>query len=69
MENAQLVVSPLEAKDKPEYFQILESLISDRLPQIELTDLLVEVDHWTGFSSAFEHAGGSRSRSRDLLRH
>jgi hypothetical protein len=36
----------------------LEKAISRRLPQVELSELLMEVDRWTGFSRCFEHAGG-----------
>lgn len=47
----------------------LEALIDERLPRVELSELLIEVDCWTGFSRCFEHAGGSESRSPNLLHH
>jgi TnpA family transposase len=43
--------------------------IAARLPKVELTDLLVEVDSWTRFSRLFTHAGGSEPRTPDLRVH
>lgn len=43
--------------------------ISKRLPKIELTDLLVEVEGWTRFSRLFTHAGGAEPRTPDLRVH
>ena len=40
-----------------------------RLPRIELADLLIEVDRWTGFTKHFTHAGGAKPRNPDLTRH
>ena len=39
----------------------------DHLPRVDLADLLVEVDGWTGFTRHFEHAGGREPRTKDLL--
>jgi TnpA family transposase len=69
MEGGSLVVSPLEAEDKPESAAELERLIDDRLPLVELSELLIEVDGWTRFSDDFEHAGGTEPRGRELRSH
>ena len=69
MEDGNLIVTPLEAEDRPESAVTLERLIDERLPQVELSELLVEVDGWTGFSGCFEHASGREPRSPDLTRH
>jgi hypothetical protein len=50
------VVSPLEAEERPESTTELERLIDERLPLVELSELLIEVDGWTHFSDDFEHA-------------
>ena len=65
----RLVVSPLEAEQKPESTVELERLIDERLPLVELSELLIEVDGWTRFSDDFEHAGGTEPRSRELRSH
>jgi len=64
-----LVVSPLEAEQTPESTAELERLIDERLPYVELSELLIEVDGWTRFSDDFEHAGGTEPRSRELWGH
>jgi TnpA family transposase len=69
MEDGDLIVTQLEAEDRPESVVTLERLIDERLPQVELSELLVEVDGWTGFSDCFEHASGREPRSPDLTRH
>ena len=69
MEGDNLVVSPLEAEEKPESTVELAQLIDERLPLVELTELLIEVDGWTRFSDDFEHAGGTEPRSREVRNH
>ncbi|QIN85414.1 Tn3 family transposase (plasmid) [Rubrobacter tropicus] len=53
----------------PESVEDLGREIAGRLPKVELTDLLVDVDRWCGFSRFFTHAGGSEPRSADLRVH
>jgi TnpA family transposase len=67
--NGELVVSALSAEDIPESSKRLQQLVTERLPRIDLTDLLIEVDSWTHFSQHFDHAGGNEPRSTDLLTH
>ena len=47
----------------------LNDLVAERLPRVELAEVLIEVDSWTGFTQFFRHAGGARSRNPDLVRH
>jgi hypothetical protein len=69
IEDESLVVGPLNAEDKPDSLVTLEALINARLPLVELPDLLMEVDGWTGFSRHFEHASGAEPRAPELLVH
>jgi len=69
IENDKLVLSPLEAEPLPESSKKLRKLITERLPRLDLTELLIEVDGWTRFTDCFKHAGGSQPRTRDLLVH
>lgn len=50
-EEGELVVTRLKAEELPESVRQLRQLIDQRLPAVELTDVLVEVDAWIGFSS------------------
>ena len=69
MEDGDLIVTPLEAEERPESVVALEQRIDERLPHVELSELLVEVDRWTGFSGCFEHAGVVEPRRPELRRH
>ena len=69
IENGELIVPMDEAEDLPESVKALEAQLSRRVPQVDLTDLLLEVDQWTGFSHHFTHAGGGQPRTDDLLLH
>ena len=59
----------LHAEDKPHSLVALEALINARLPLVELPDLLMEVDGWTGFSGHLEHADGAEPWAPELLVH
>jgi len=63
-----IVVSPLEADERPKSAIELEQLINQRLPRVELSELLIEVDNWTQFSQQLENASGSEPHSSNFLR-
>jgi TnpA family transposase len=58
MEKGRVVVSPLEAEERPARVEHLEDDITAQLPLIDLPDLLIEVDQWTGFSRHLRHLNG-----------
>lgn len=49
-EEGELIVTPLKAEELADSVKMLRTIIDRGLPQVELTDVLVEVDTWTGFS-------------------
>jgi TnpA family transposase len=69
IEEGELIVSPLEAEERPASAVALEQRLDQWLPHVDLSELLIEVDRWTRFSQHFTHAGGSAPRSPDFLRH
>ena len=69
VEQDRLVLQPLEADETTSEVKLLSRQISQRLPEIDITDLLIEVDSWTGFSDAFEHLHTPNRRTSDLLMH
>ena len=66
-ENGELSGPGDEAADLPESVQALEEQLSHHSPQVDLTELLLAVDPWTGFSHPFTPASGSQPRTQDLL--
>jgi TnpA family transposase len=67
IEDDELVLSPLDADPRPASADVLEDLITARLPQVELSELLIEVDAWTHFSDHFAHAAGAETVRPTLL--
>ena len=68
-EKGVLVLSPIEAEERSPQLKQLANAISARLPQLDITDLLIEVDSWTQFSDALKHLNGSPRRESNLLLH
>ena len=62
------MLSPASMEELPEVVQ-LNDLVAERLPRVELAEVLIEVDSWPGFTQLFRHAGGARSRNPDLVRY
>ena len=69
MENGKLVVTKLPGEEITPSSEALKEVVAGRLPELELTDLLIEVDGWTRFSRYFEHPSGNEPRSPDALHH
>lgn len=63
LEDGELVLTALQAEELPASLQTLDEQIRARMPAVELTDILVEVDGWTGFSGLLREAsaGGSEA--------
>lgn len=62
-----LRISPQETV-VPESAQALIDLTSGMLPRIKITELLMDVDDWTGFTSHFVHLkSGEQAKDRTLL--
>jgi hypothetical protein len=63
IEDNLIVLSPLEADPRPASAEALAAHITERLPRVALSELLMEVDTWTHFSRHLLHAAdGERPR-------
>jgi TnpA family transposase len=67
IEDDRLVLSPLEANPRPASADALAERIAERLPRVELSELLMEVDTWTHFSRHFVHAADADGLRLALL--
>lgn len=59
LDSSGLVISPLKAITPP-IVEDMRRQAYDRLPRVKITDLLLEVDSWTGFSECFTHRRSGR---------
>jgi TnpA family transposase len=55
MEDGVLIISKQRTKVPKAKVEAAKWLILDRMPQIDITDLLAEVNTWTGFAQWFTH--------------
>ena len=61
-----LKIAPLEAQE-PDEALLLNRQVYGMLPCIKITDLLVEIDEWTGFTRHFTHQkSGTAAKDREL---
>lgn len=61
-----LVISPLEALPVPESLLTLQTQVDARLPDIDLSELLLEVHAFTGFAHEFDHVSESSTKLSDF---
>jgi hypothetical protein len=69
IEKDEIVLSPLEADPRPTSAEVLAARITERLPRVELSEVLMEVDTWTRFSRHFVHAADATVLRPALLPH
>lgn len=65
-EGEPLIVSRLKAVAPDDRLSAVEEMLAERLPKIELPDLLIAVDGWTRFSQELVHVAGSEKRPPEL---
>ncbi|VUJ29377.1 transposase [Klebsiella pneumoniae] len=61
-----MTISPLASLDEPDSLKRLSKMISDLLPPVDLTELLLEINAHTGFADEFFHASEASARVDDL---
>jgi len=67
IENGTLIVPGLAAAGKPPGIKALRENVSARLPHLDITSLLIEIDGYVGFSRHFRHPSGNKPKSDDHL--
>ena len=61
-----LTISPLEKLEEPTSLRRLRDAVQARLPRVDLSDVILEVQTWTGFAGAFTHISEGNARVDDL---
>jgi hypothetical protein len=62
----ELILNPLEKNEEPESLIVLRKAIADRMPQVDLTEILIEITAGTGLADAFTHVSEQTARAIDL---
>lgn len=62
----RLVVTGLDKLDEPPSLIALQQEIEERVPRVELPEVMLEIHKLTGFANEFTHISESRSRVDDL---
>ncbi|MFN8188824.1 MAG: Tn3 family transposase [Nocardioidaceae bacterium] len=61
-----VTLTPLDKLDEPDSLIDLRRDVTVRLPRVDLTEILLEVQAWTGFASEFRHISEGDARVADL---
>jgi TnpA family transposase len=62
----RLIVTGLDKVDEPASLVELRGLVDALLPRVDLPELLLEVNAWTGFASQFTHLSEGTARVENL---
>lgn len=61
----RLTISSLASLYEPDSLKLLSKQVSDLLPTVDLTELLLEINAHTGFADEFFHASEASARADD----
>lgn len=64
--HARPILTPLEKLDEPASLLELQQRVAALLPEADLPEVLLEVNRWTNFASAFTHLGEASAWIADL---
>ena len=62
----ELILTPLDALNEPPSLVQLRKVVAERLPRVELAELVLEVALRTGFTEAFTHLTDRSARTADF---
>lgn len=69
LEHGELVVPGVEAAGEPPGTEKLRDAVEARLPRLDITSLLIEVDARVGFSRRFTHPSGNQPKAENHMQH
>lgn len=62
----ELILSPLDKINEPESLIALRKKVAERMPQVDLPDILLEIAARTGFTESFTHVSENSARAAEL---
>jgi TnpA family transposase len=63
---SELILSPLDKLAEPDSLIALRKAVAERLPRVDLPEILLEIAAHTGFTNAFTHVSEQTARAADL---
>jgi len=60
------IITGLDKLEEPKSLKLLKERVASLLPRVDLPELILEVQQWTGFADEFTHVSEGRSRVDDL---
>lgn len=67
LDNGELIVPGFDAAGEPSAAETLRKDIETRLPHLDITSLLIEIDAHVDFSRHFTHPSGNQPKTKDHL--
>ena len=62
----ELILSPLDKVDEPESLVALRVMVAERMPQVDLPEILLEIAARTGFTESFTHISENSARATEF---
>ncbi|EGY28335.1 Transposase, partial [Candidatus Regiella insecticola 5.15] len=62
----ELILSPLDKLDETASLKALRKTVKERMPLVDLPEIILEVAARTGFTNAFTHVAESKARASEL---
>jgi hypothetical protein len=62
IQDGEPILRKLEKKPDPEGFALIDRLLSERMPECSIVDVLTDTEHWLNWTSAFGPLSGLDSR-------
>ena len=62
----RIVITPLDAIDEPASLIDLRGNVDALKPEVEIADVPLEVDGWTGYLDEYTHISGAQTRTDRL---
>jgi len=61
-EKGEVILSKLERRAVPDDYKLLDKLLTERMPQLNIIDVLADTDHWLNWTTTFGPLSGHEAK-------